>query len=158
MLYTRTVMCIISLVIITWPAVHTARWRLIKNTFNSPLLTLTWMVYRHFASETLRTQDTSAPSRWVGNGRTVRHQCRRVVPNCLQLGHFLTCDLSKNEQSYALYRCDRPTQRRAVITGWPSVTLSHSRHFKPCLERWNSSLLNVESSSFGPNRAVRQLL
>jgi len=34
-----------------------------------------------------------------------------LVPNCLQLGHFLPFDVSKNEQSNALYRCDRPTQR-----------------------------------------------
>jgi len=35
-------------------------------------------VYRHLGPETLRTQDTSATSRWVRNVRTVRHQCRRV--------------------------------------------------------------------------------
>jgi len=103
--------------------------------------------------QTLCFQDTSDPrhfgtieSRWVQNVQTVRHQWRSVVPNCLQLGHFLTCDLSNNEQSYALYRCDRPTQRRAAITRQPSVTLNYSQHFKPCLERWNSALLNVESS------------
>ena len=31
----------LSLVIITRPAVHTATWRLIKDTFNLPLLSLT---------------------------------------------------------------------------------------------------------------------
>jgi len=34
-------MYIVSLVIITWQAVHMATWRLIKDTFNSPLLSLT---------------------------------------------------------------------------------------------------------------------
>jgi len=32
---------IVSLVIITWSAVHMTTWRLIKDTFNSPLLSLT---------------------------------------------------------------------------------------------------------------------
>jgi len=36
------------------------------------------MVYRHFTPETLQTQDTSAPSRWVRNVRTVQHWFQSV--------------------------------------------------------------------------------
>jgi len=41
MLYRWPALYIVSLVIITRPAVHTATWQLIKDTFNSPLLSLT---------------------------------------------------------------------------------------------------------------------
>jgi len=41
MLYTWPAVYIVSLVVITGLAVHTATWQLIKDTFNSPLLTLT---------------------------------------------------------------------------------------------------------------------
>jgi len=41
MLDTWPAVYIVSLVIIIRPAVHTATWRLIKYTFNSPLLSLT---------------------------------------------------------------------------------------------------------------------
>jgi len=41
MLYTWPAVYIVSLVIITRPAVHTATWQLIKDAFNSPLLSLT---------------------------------------------------------------------------------------------------------------------
>ena len=73
--------------------------------------------------QTLRTRDTS-DSRHFGTIETgpkcpdssalvPKCPCDSSVPvpNCLQLGHFLMCDPSKNEQSYALYRCNGPTQR-----------------------------------------------
>jgi len=41
MLYTWPAVYKVSLIIITRPAMHTATRRLIKDTFNSPLLTLT---------------------------------------------------------------------------------------------------------------------
>jgi len=121
----------------------------------------------HFRPETLRTQDTSAAPRRVRNVQTVRHWCgaevsirqfgtraisRAELWRCLQLDQFLTCDLSKNERSDALYRCER----WAVITGRPGVTLSYSRCFKPCLEQRNSSLLDVKSNYFALNWAVWQ--
>jgi len=49
--------------------------------------------------------------------------------------HFLTCDLSKNKQSCAIstgaIASDRPTQRWAVITGRPGVSLRHDGALNP---------------------------
>jgi len=41
MLYTWPAVYIVSLVIIAQPGMHTGTWRLIKDTFNSPLLSVT---------------------------------------------------------------------------------------------------------------------
>jgi len=79
--------------------------------------------YRLNGVQTLRTRDISDPRHFgtIETGPKCRDSSALVpkcpcdssapVPKCLQLGDFLMCDLSKNEQSYALYRCDRPTQR-----------------------------------------------
>jgi len=76
-------------------------------------------------------------------------------PYCLQLGHF-----SRVTQ----VRMSRATHYRGAIglhkdEQWSQddpAWLNHSRHFEPCLEWRNSSLLDVDSSSFGLNMAVRQ--
>ena len=83
--------------------------------------------------QTLQTRDTSDP-RHFGTIE-IGPKCpdsSALVPKCpydtsapVQLGHFLVCDLSKNEQSYALQKCDRPPKDES------SDHRMTSRHSKP---------------------------
>jgi len=65
---------------------------------------------RHFGPKTLRHhQDGSEMSGHFRKVPKCPYNTSAPVPNCLHLGHFLTCDVSKNEQSYALYRYNEQT-------------------------------------------------
>ena len=115
---------------------------------------------RHFGPKTLRHhRDVSEMSRQFGTGSEVSMRQFRTSAevSIRQLGTgaklsavrpLLTCDLSKNKQSCALHRCNGPTQRWEQWSQEDQSSLSHSWHFKPWLEQRNSSLLDVELSSF----------
>ena len=95
------------------------------NLQNWFFICIVLLVYRHFRLQALPNQNTSAPSIRVWNVWQFGNSA--VSP-------LLMCDLSKNEQSYVLCRCDRPTQRWAVMTHSQNdlASLSYSWHFKPC--------------------------
>jgi len=63
----------------------------------------TLLTPRHFRPKTLwhHRDGTEMSSSSTGSEVSIRHF--GTTAECLQLGHFLQCDLSKNEQSYALY-------------------------------------------------------